>query len=482
IVYLVGEGQTLRPFAVAHADPSKHELIQELQARYPLDLKRANMISTAIETGEAVLVPEVPREMMAELAVDEDHRRLLEAFGFASAMVVPLVAHGRTLGAIAFAAAEGARSFTETELEYAQELARRAAVAVDNARLFREAEERGNAARALETIADGVLMVDRAGVVRLWNPGAEAITGLGAAGVVGRPAVEAIPGWDDVAHRLPVADAPGPGGTRPETVPVEVGGRELWLSVSAVGFSEGTVYAFRDLTEERRLDQLKTEFVATASHELRTPLAAVYGAAMTLRRSDLAHDDDRRDLLLSVIADESDRLARIVNDILWASRLDSGELGIDIRPFDPRASAHRVIEAARTHLPPGVELELVAPQDVPPVAADESKVQQVITNLLENAIKYSPDGGRIEVRLEAVERRLRLSVADHGLGIPINEHSRIFEKFYRLDPNLTRGVGGTGLGLYICRELVRRMNGRIWLASRAGEGSTFWVELPLAET
>jgi signal transduction histidine kinase len=105
----------------------------------------------------------------------------------------------------------------------------------------------------------------------------------------------------------------------------------------------------------------------------------------------------------------------------------------------------------------------------------------VLVNLIENAVKYSPEGGTVEVHVEPLERRLRVSVRDEGLGIPLTEQQRIFEKFYRLDPNLTRGVGGTGLGLYICRELVRRMNGRLWVASKEGQGSTFFVELPLAE-
>jgi two-component system sensor histidine kinase VicK len=113
------------------------------------------------------------------------------------------------------------------------------------------------------------------------------------------------------------------------------------------------------------------------------------------------------------------------------------------------------------------------------VAADADKVSQVLSNLLENAVKYSPDGGEIELRLEPVGRSLRFSVRDQGIGIPRPEHERIFEKFYRLDPDLTRGVGGTGLGLYICREVIRRMGGRIWVQSREGKGSTFFFDLPL---
>jgi two-component system phosphate regulon sensor histidine kinase PhoR len=323
-------------------------------------------------------------------------------------------------------------------------------------------------------------MLDARGVVRVWNAAAEAITGLPAREVVGRPAEEAIPGWAAVHQLLPVAESSQSARARAQAVPLEFHGRELWLSFAGVGFAEGTVFTFRDLTEERRLEQLKSEFVATASHELRTPLAAVYGAAMTLRRDDLELGDERQRMLLTLVAEESDRLARIVNDILWASRVDTGELDVELAPVDAAAVARRVLDAAAVHLPEGIDLSLAADGGLPPVAADDGKLSQVLTNLVDNAIKYSPDGGPIDVSLAARDGLMLIEVRDEGLGIPAHELDRIFEKFYRLDPNLTRGVGGTGLGLYICRALVERMHGRILVTSEEGGGSTFGVELRLA--
>jgi signal transduction histidine kinase len=140
-----------------------------------------------------------------------------------------------------------------------------------------------------------------------------------------------------------------------------------------------------------------------------------------------------------------------------------------------------VLEAAEAHLPDGLSLKLTAPDGLPPVEADPMQLRQVLDNLLDNAIKYSPDGGQLELELEHLDGRVRFAVRDEGLGIPPREQQRIFEKFYRLDPNMTRGIGGTGLGLYICRELVRRLRGRIWVDSAVGKGSTFFVELPVAK-
>jgi signal transduction histidine kinase len=202
---------------------------------------------------------------------------------------------------------------------------------------------------------------------------------------------------------------------------------------------------------------------------------------LTLRRADVALAGDQRDVLLGVISNEADRLARTVNDILYASRIDTDTLRVAIESCDAVALTRDVVDAQRAHLPLGIEVHLVPEEPLPRVAADPDKVRQVLVNLVENAVKYSPDGGRVEVRLSAVGAHVRFAVADEGLGIPYAEQRRIFEKFYRLDPNMTRGIGGTGLGLYICREIIRRMNGRIYVESEPGRGSTFTFELPTAE-
>jgi PAS domain S-box-containing protein len=475
------EDGTRKQLAVAHADPKKVKFLDELNERYPPDPEAQQGPQKVVQTGEPELVPTITEEMIESSARDELHLGLLRELGLRSYMCVPMIARGRTLGAITFVSAESGRTYGEADMELAQELARRAATAVDNAQLYRHAEERAQAAQVLATIADGVCLVDGEGVLRLWNPAAEAITGLRAGDVVGRHAHDVLPGWTELSPRVPVANDPGTGSTQATTVPVQIGERELWLSFSGVGFEGGTVYAFRDLTEERALESMRQEFVATVSHELRTPLAAIYGSALTVRRADIELGDEMRDQLLGVIAEESDRLAQIVNDLLLASHLDSGRLHVATERCDGRALAEQVVEVARTHTAENIAVELDAPKRLPAVQADPGQLQQVLTNLVDNAIKYSPDGGTIHVRLQTNDRYLRFAIADEGLGIPASEHGRIFEKFYRLDPNMTRGIGGTGLGLYICRELVRRVNGRLWVESAEGKGSTFNVDIPLAD-
>ena len=467
----------LERLALEHADPLKVTLARELQET----MLTASAVAgaTAIRTHDPVLVREIDDAALETFGFDERRLEIARLLAPRSYVTVPLVARGEVFGSISLVTAESGRIYGEDDLKLAQELAKHAAAAIDNARLYDEAERRGRAARALEAVGDGVVLVDRAGVIRLWNTAAGAITGLLEIDVVEKKIEDVVQGWREISPLIPVANKPGEP-ARAETVPVEFGGRELWISASGVGFEEGTVYAFRDLTEERALEKLKAEFVATVSHELRTPLAAIYGSAQTIRRTDIELDPEIQNQLLGVIASESDRLGTIVNDLLVAGRLDAGQLPVTIESCNSVELAGAVVEAARTHLPERVELQLRAPKRVPDVVADPGQLRQVLVNLVDNAIKYSPEGGLVALSVANGDSAILFSVKDRGLGIPATEHRRIFEKFYRLDPDMTRGIGGTGLGLYICRELVRRMDGKIWVESKLGEGSTFVVELPAA--
>ena len=464
-------GGKLERLALEHGDPLKLALARELEA--PM----LAAIAVATRTTEPVLVTEIDEAALAAFRFDDTQLEIARALAPRSYVTVPLTARGEVFGSITLVTAESGRVYGDEDAALAQELARHAAAAIDNARLYTEAERRSRAARALEAVGDGVVLVDREGVIRLWNAAATTITGVPEADALGRPIDEIVHAWREISPRIPVASKPGEL-VRAETVPVEFGGRELWISGSGVGFEEGTVYAFRDLTEERALEELKADFVATVSHELRTPLAAIYGSAQTIRRTDIDLAPEIRDQLLGVIATESDRLGAIVSDLLLAGRLDANRLPVAVEQCDPVALAGAVVDAARTHLPETVELELKVSEQLPDVVADPGQLHQVLVNLLDNAIKYSPEGGQVALELANGDGAIRFTVSDTGLGIPASEHRRIFEKFYRLDPDMTRGIGGTGLGLYICRELVRRMDGKIWVESALGKGSTFVVELP----
>jgi PAS domain S-box-containing protein len=459
-VHVVEGDGTIAQIALAHTDPAKVTFARELQERYPPDPNAATGAPAVIRRGEAELVPEIPPALLRDAARDDLHYGLIEQLGLHSYICVPLFGRDGVLGAITLVSSTPGRTFGGEDLKLAEELARRAALAMENAHLYRETQQRAQAARVLASIGDGVLLVDRAGLLRLWNDAARRITGLAEEDVLGRALADVAPGW------------------RAGTIPLELDGRELWLSISGVETEDGIVYAFRDLTHERALESMRQDLVATVSHELRTPLAAIYGAALTLRRGDVVLEEQLQGKLLEIISEESGRLSEIVDDLLLASQLDTGKLQANVEACDPLDIAQLEIDAARAHLPENVELRLESPDAPPPVAADAGQLRQVLSNLIDNAIKYSPGGGVVTVSLEPGERAVRFAVRDAGLGIPREEQSRIFEKFYRLDPDMKQGIGGTGLGLYICRELVRRVDGRIWVESDGQSGSTFVVEIP----
>jgi two-component system phosphate regulon sensor histidine kinase PhoR len=236
----------------------------------------------------------------------------------------------------------------------------------------------------------------------------------------------------------------------------------------------------RDVTDEHALERARSDFVATASHELRTPLAAVYGAARTLLRSDIEIPAEQRDRFLEIIVSETERLTTIVSQILLAGQIEEGRVDVAPAAIDLRPLVESVLVSSRLRAPEQIELRLEQNGDHVVALADEDKLRQVLVNLLDNAIKYSPDGGEVAVELVGGAGRVRLTVRDRGLGIPAGEQERIFEKFYRLDPALTRGVGGSGLGLFISRELVSRMGGSLTVRSQPGEGAAFVVDLPAA--
>ena len=340
-------------------------------------------------------------------------------------------------------------------------------------------QQRERAARVLSHLGEGVFLVDSGGIIRLWNAAAETITGLSEADASGLPVEAALPNWPSAAPRIPIFEADGR--SRPETIPFEIAGRQLWLSIAGVEYSDGTIYAFRDATSEHRLEAIRVEFVATVSHELRTPLAALHGAALTLTQRGHQLPDATKDRLMRMISAQSKRLAGLVEDILLAGQLDAGTLRVEREPFNAAAVARAAVDEARQRAAHKSMLRISTSDDLPRVLGDEGRTHQILANLIDNAVKYSPAGSRVDVAVEREDGRVRFTVRDRGPGIPATEREHVFEKFYRLDPDHRHGVSGSGLGLYICRQLVSSMHGRIWVESLPQEqGSTFAFDLPIA--
>lgn len=462
----------------------------------PLNRDGGGMQSRVIVSGEPLLFNDVaervkqPEGVYYNVDREGTIHKLPESgpSGTSAAMMVPVKEDGRVVGVVQLMSDDG--RYTADQLEIFEGLVAQMGAAVRNSRLQLDrrrleaaeaaaravAAERAQAARVVDAVGDGIFLLDREGIVSLWNRAAELLTGRRATQVRGKRLSDVIPEWGELADRIPVAESGAL--ARSVTLPLRVGEDDRWLSFAAVRMADGVIYACHDVTNEQRLEDEKNDLIATISHELRTPMSAVYGAAKTLLRDDTDFSPERRQQLLEMIATQATRLAQITDEVLLTNRLDRGDVRIKTEPVDVAGIVHETVDALQEQLVDPNRIEVEVPDDVGALSGDRDRLQQVLVNLLDNALKYGESP--VKVCADRVDGVIRISVADAGSGIALAEQSRIFQKFYRADPQLTRWPGGTGLGLYISRELTERMGGSLDLRSEPGAGATFVVELPQA--
>ena len=453
--------------------------------RLPLNREGEGMQSQVILTGEPLLANDVAERVQRPGGTYYNVGRSGRVTKIpdsgpartSAAMMVPFKDEGAVVGVVQLMRDLGA--YSQDDLKVFSALVGLMHAAVRNARLQIErarlearaaadrarAIEREQAARVLELVGDGIILVNREGTIAFSNHAADAMTGLM---LRGRRAADAFGRWEAIVAAIPIAHEVG--ATRSMTLPVSVNERELWLSFVAVESAEDVVYAFRDLTAERQFDGEKRDFVATVSHELRTPMAGVYGAAQTLLRTDVDLNVEQRTELLQLIAVQAERLSQIINDLLLATSLDHRQLQVSHERVDVDELLQRTLDVVgRRDVKMGVRHKSY-------VLGDRDRIQQILVNLLDNASKYGDPPVTVDVT--PAGEAIAIAVSDSGPGIPREEQQRIFEKFYRSDPELIRAPSGTGLGLYIARELAERMGGTLEVRSGADVGTTFTLALP----
>jgi len=360
-----------RRLAVAHVDPAKVELAWELERRYGFDPNLPEGAARVLRSGQSVLYPEISDALLAAVAQDGEHLQMLQRVGLRSGMIVPLVARERTLGAISLGVAEAKRTFGPADRQLAEDLAHRAALAIDNARLYGDVQ-------------------------------------------------------------------------------------------AAV--------------------RLRDEFLSVAAHELRTPITSLLGYSQVVQRRAARNPalDERTRHGLQVIEAQAERLARLVTSLLEVSRLETGYFHVHLAPLDLGALVRRISGEVQPTLD-GYTLELAYPQQPVMIAGDALRLEQVLQNLIQNAVKYSPDGGPIMVSLEVRDTHAVLAVTDHGSGIPAAAVPHLFQRFFRAATTAQAHTAGMGIGLYVVHEIVVRHGGSVEVTSEEGYGSTFTVQLPLAK-
>jgi PAS domain S-box-containing protein len=366
---------------------------------------------------------------------------------------------GRPYGALY--ALYSRRTLSHVELELLELLAGHAGVALTNAMAFEEVvRQRAHERAVIDGSADGIAVLDEAGLVREWNPAAHRITGTPAPDAISKP---------------PPFPLPDPGAMLTHKLP---NGR--WLDVLCTALADGElVIDFRDVTAAKELEEAKDLFLATTSHELRTPITVVQGFASTLAsRWDQLGDAERR-AAVRTIADRAGSLGRLVEQLLLGARAGADQLPVSNGPFDLGA----VLRAAATAFRPLSDQRTILtdiPDDLPAASGDAMATDIILGQLLENAFKYSPDGGTVTVRARLSEGWIEVTVDDEGIGIAEGDHERIFDRFVQGETGDRRRFGGVGIGLFIVRRLAQAQHAEVAASSRPSGGTTMRLRLRLA--
>jgi PAS domain S-box-containing protein len=408
---------------------------------------------------------------------------MLQAEGHRDCIAAPLVGESGVVGILLAYDCSGPEGFEEGELAVLETLAREASGALAKSAMLEEiVEGRRKLAEIVEHTSDGILTMASDGSIQIWNSGMERITGYAARDVVGARAIDRLRPRDENGADVMV-ERWAEGLEMPLELQIRTkDGETCWLACSATpvtdqeGRARVLIMVVRDVTKAHEVERLKDDFVATVSHELRTPLTPIKGFAATLVESGDNLSSADRAIAARSILNQAEHLERLVVNLLEVARLERG-VGGDLRAeiVDIRSVAERVAADFRaTH--PERTIVLEAPDELRALG-DELFIGQIISNLVSNAIKYTPTEEPVEIRMDDAEGDVIMSVVDHGPGIPANEIERIFDRFHRLGNVLTRATGGTGLGLYIARQLAASVGGTLTADSILGEGSTFTLRL-----
>ncbi|HEY6908420.1 MAG TPA: ATP-binding protein [Myxococcales bacterium] len=503
---LVQPDGTLRNVATYHPDPRQRQLEQKLNALIPpsrWDKGPAEM--NALVQRRTIVTENITDEMLRAAVPGEEAFLAIKEVGLTSAVVAPMFDGTEPMGTLLLATTGSSRRYTKDDADYAFALAGRAAQAVRNARLVRElAQERDRQRRerqdadrrvaemraVFDSDPNGIALFDAEGALRMASRKIEEIFGIPLRSMYGGNYEEiysrklrqaASKEYDAMFRRVRDIFADQDARAADE-IELERP-RHRWLrrlSVpvrGAAGEYVGRLMVYIDVTEQRELDRQRSDFLTVAAHELRTPLTPLSMYLQNIQRR-LLRGDGIEPELITKARRQVERMSRLVEDLLDISRLESHRLQLAKEPVDVCELAQQVVADFRV---PAQNHHIGVHCGTPKVMVlgDRERLEQVLINLIQNAVKYSPLGGQIVVRVETRGAEARLSISDPGIGIPGDEQPRLFQRFFRAANATTRNYSGLGIGLFISNEIVQRHGGRFEVQSQVGAGSTFTFYLPL---
>jgi signal transduction histidine kinase/ActR/RegA family two-component response regulator len=506
---LVQPDGTIRSVATFHPDPQQRELEVKLNALFPHQQWNAGPPElNALVQKRPVVVEQITDEMLRAASPDEEAFQALREVGLSSALTAPMYDGPKPLGTMLLASVgPGGRRYSNDDIDFAVSLAGRAALAVRNAKLVgeiaqerdRQRSERVEAERrfaelraVFDSDPNGIALFDASGRLRLASHMIEEIFGIPLRAMYGghyediyRRKLQHAVSRDREAMLARVQQTFADREARAvDEIELERP-RARYLKRTSVpvtgpaGEYLGRLVVYVDVTEQRELDRQRAEFITMAAHELRTPLTPLSMYLQSMERR-LQRQQPLEPELVSKARRQVDRLGTLVEDLLDVSRLESKRLTLHRERVDLNELADEVVadfrSQTRIH-----EIILHRAREAVPVAGDRARLEQVLVNLIGNAIKYSPQGGQIAVRVERVGGKARISVSDQGIGIPVEEQERLFQRFFRAANAGTRNFGGLGIGLFVSHEIVQQHGGQFEVKSDAGQGATFTFTLPLLQ-
>ncbi|GAC1685188.1 MAG: hypothetical protein NVS9B9_07270 [Ktedonobacteraceae bacterium] len=499
-IALLDDQQQIKEITANHIDPDKIALVQALYEQYKDRASTTHGLQRLLQMSEPELIPIVSESVLEAVRENVELLKVVKALGLKSYMGVPLRARGKTIGAITFSSVQPHRSYTQVDLVFAQELARRIALVLDNARLYQEAQEEIAERKLVEAqlrqseeryrlivehSSDVITLVDKQGTFHYVSPASRQVLGYAPEELLDVNAFDFVHP-DDLALTYTEMEKAAEGTLA--QVPYRFRHKDgHWIILETTGtalFDENgrasmMVFTSHDVTERIEAEQRKDAFISMASHELKTPVTSLKGFTNILHRRFRKQEDEQALVFLEKIDRQVNKLTKLINDLLDVSKIQTGKLTYQEEHVELVALVQEIIEnvqgTTQTHT-----LHLEGASEVQ-VLCDKDRLGQVLINLLTNAIKYSPHAEHVVVRVAQDPEHAMVSVQDFGIGISPAHQEKIFEQFYQVTDPEEKTYPGLGIGLYISSEIVKRHGGRLWVESRKGAGSTFHVTLPLAK-
>ena len=489
-------GKSNATVGIALLDEGKRELKGMVVRRHTGEIvKGINLpLSDIAENIRRILIEQRQPWVSTDISQAPEYmKKVLHLEKYQSFMAIPLVVGNRTTG-ILFVTGFDARSYSNEEYAFLETYTRGIALAIENARLFSQTDEAlqtqvANLEAIISSMSEGLVAIDIQGKVAYCNQAAGQLLGIKSIEYLGQP-VRAFNEFlnseviEPTNWRETLAAGIKDAARRPRLrFAIQLyQRRELELTLFSIDSNNqriGTGAVIRDITSEREIDRMKTEFVSIASHELRTPMTVIYGfAELLLLRSQKLSTEHQQ--WIEKIYNESKRLTTIVDDFLNVSRIESGRLSVKRELLSVQNIVNQLVGQLNVNYPSHT-FPVDLPDSFPLVWADTERLTQVMYNLIDNAAKYSPGGGPITVSAVKLPKDFEavITVTDTGLGIPPDELPKLFTRFHRVHRPDAANIRGTGLGLYIVKSLVDMMGGRIWVESQVNKGSTFFIALPV---